>query len=499
MEAATVAAFVDVENVGANFVRPVAEFAATRGRLCHLAVYADWRRGYGEAWSETLELGGVPKQVLRTRGSRNSADIAIVIDVMEMLAGPANLDVFVLATSDSDFVVLAQKLRARGKTVIGVAPLGANAAEWLVSACDTFQYLSMEDREEGLPLSKTPPLTEEAPPRPAELKGPARKEAAKAIPPATPLRPSLEQIRTALRDILSEQGPLLGSEIGRELLDVIPDLDLRALGYKTLSDLLRAQADLLKVEPSASDLRVRLSEPAPRVKEPPRAARDLPQLDRVQWLDLRDYLLAVLLQPSPAESRTDRDIIKDAEALAGRENVSLARVSLDDVVSRYPTLFERSPDKTFKAKIDLVTAYQLRIKRVRDLVPRQALRRILAIVMDLVAQDGVFPCSLPRLADLLMGQQEAEPEFSRSQARTVITLIARLNGWKYQQAQDGEEAQRLLAPAPWLTAAAVEDRLDKGLLKRMNPFAPVDPHTLAAALGCEDREELIAKWLAEKG
>lgn len=231
--ASLVAIFVDLENVGGDFIQAVAEFGATQGRVCHLAVYADWRRGYGSAWDTTIDLGGVPKQILRA-GGKNSADISIVIDVMEFLTISADLQVYVLATGDSDFVPLAQKLRSRGKLVIGVAPEGSGIADALISACDRFEMLTLRKPEPPAP-AQPPPPTEPA---------------------------SLTQVRTVLADLLASRGPMTAGAIGTQLQRVLPGFRYRVLGYRTLSDLLRAQDDLLEVVPSAHDLRVALL-PAP--------------------------------------------------------------------------------------------------------------------------------------------------------------------------------------------------------------------------------------------
>lgn len=245
-EAPRVAVFVDLENVGASFIGACAEFGATQGRVCHLAVYADWRRGYGAAWDITLDLGGVPKQILRT-GGKNSADISIVIDVMEFLSFSPDLQVYILATGDSDFVPLAQKLRARGKMVIGVAPNDKGIADALISACDRFELLN-ENKPE--------------PPRPAP-----------SADDDTVRAPSLDEVRAALVDLLTRHRSMTAGQIGTWLHANLEGFRYRALGHRTLSDLLRAQTDLLSVTPTAHDLLVSLVTPAHPV---PAAAVEAP-------------------------------------------------------------------------------------------------------------------------------------------------------------------------------------------------------------------------------
>jgi hypothetical protein len=247
---ALVTIFVDMENVGGQFIRSVADFGATQGRVCHLAVYGDWRRGYGQHWDTTLDVGGVPRQILRT-GGKNSADIAIVVDVMEFLSLSPDVQVYVLATGDSDFVPLAHKLRQRGKVVIGVAPAGRSVADTLVAACDRFERLAPDRSAKPEPI-------------PQVAEGPApsiavEKAAPEDLEPTKPLRPpTIEQVRALLTEMLRQRGPMTTGAIGNLLQQAMPGFRHRALGHRTLSDLLRAQADLLDVVPTAHELRVAL-------------------------------------------------------------------------------------------------------------------------------------------------------------------------------------------------------------------------------------------------
>lgn len=239
--------FVDMENVGGQFIRSVADFGATQGRVCHLAVYGDWRRGSAAHWDTTLDVGGVPRQILRT-GGKNSADIAIVVDVMEFLSLSPDVQVYVLATGDSDFVPLAHKLRQRGKVVIGVAPAGRSVADTLVAACDRFERLAAD----------RPAKPEPAPPS-AKAPVPTVKAAADKPETAKPPRsPTIEQVRAMLTEMLRQRGPMTTGAIGNLLQQAMPGFRHRALGHRTLSDLLRAQADLLDVVPTAHELRIAL-------------------------------------------------------------------------------------------------------------------------------------------------------------------------------------------------------------------------------------------------
>ena len=94
--------------------------------------YGDWSTGKGS--SALLELGIEPVQVFRTGSSgKNASDIRLTIDAVDLLH-QSPVDVFVLASSDTDFIPLVSKLRAAGKMVIGAgreSAVGASSGEVL--------------------------------------------------------------------------------------------------------------------------------------------------------------------------------------------------------------------------------------------------------------------------------------------------------------------------------------------------------------------------------
>ena len=356
MEALRVAVFVDMENVSAAFLEPVADLADTFGRVCHLAVYADWRQGNNRAaWGTTLDLGGVPKQIMKA-GGPNSADISIVVDAMEVLLLAPDIDVFVFATGDSDFVPLVQRLRARGKLVVAAVPARKAIRAVYEAAFDRIERMR-DPREENDPAPPKPRA-------PAVSPGEAPKPAA---PPKGPTALTLDATRKALANILSREGALSGGEIGALLRDALPGFDQRVLGFRRLSDMLRAQGDMIQVTGEGDALRVTLAAREPPRKAPdpaPSAPRVVPT-ERVDWPRLRDHLLAVLLAssegPPPA---SDEDLRAAMTALAKRTGGSeLPLASIGAIVARYPSCFARGADGSVAPIVSLVDAYKLRLNR----------------------------------------------------------------------------------------------------------------------------------------
>ncbi len=83
-----------------------------------------------------------------TRAGKNSADMRLVIDALELCYAREHINTFVIASGDSDFCPLAYKLRENDRYVIGIAVREATSP-FFVKACDEFLYLRGQDRGDG--------------------------------------------------------------------------------------------------------------------------------------------------------------------------------------------------------------------------------------------------------------------------------------------------------------------------------------------------------------
>jgi hypothetical protein len=460
-----VAVFVDMENVPAGFLEPVADLADTFGRVCHLAVYADWRQPANRAaWGTTLDLGGVPKQIMKAGGA-NSADISIVVDAMEVLLLAPDIDVYVLASGDSDFVPLIQKLRARGKLAVGAAPAGRSIRPEHESAFDRFERLHAPGDDSPAAGAKT---------RAAPAMGKARASST----------PSLETTRKVLASALSREGSVTAGELGNLLRDAVPGFDQRALGFRRLSDLLRAQSDLLSVRADGETLHVRLV--VPPLAQPERAPTLTPStapskprltLDRGDWTRLRDHLLAVLLADVSVARRGDAQVRAAMDALATRSGENeLPAASIAEIVSHYPSCFARGDDGGVAPLLGLVDAYRLRLGRVWEPLARDAMRKGLAMLPGIVTGPVILADLPERIAEAANG------DLTQAQARGLVNLLRRADAWLALPTEPN--CRPHVRARAWVTEpAAAEARLDEAALARMGPFLPVDAAAMNAALG----------------
>ncbi|MEO7742865.1 MAG: NYN domain-containing protein [Usitatibacter sp.] len=144
----SMAVFCDFENVALGVreakydkfdIGKVLERLLLKGSIVVKKAYCDWDR-YKEfkapMHGASFELIEIPH--LRQSG-KNSADIRMVVDALDLCHTKAHVDTFVIVSGDSDFSPLVSKLRENDKTVIGVG-VKKSTSDLLVGACDEFIY-----------------------------------------------------------------------------------------------------------------------------------------------------------------------------------------------------------------------------------------------------------------------------------------------------------------------------------------------------------------------
>jgi uncharacterized protein (TIGR00288 family) len=147
-EARNLAVFCDFENVAlgvrearyAQFdMEKVLERLLLKGSIVVKKAYCDWER-YKEfkaaMHSASFELIEIPH--VRQSG-KNSADIRMVVDALDLCYTKSHVDTFVIVSGDSDFSPLVSKLRENAKTVIGVG-VKNSSSDLLIANCDEFIY-----------------------------------------------------------------------------------------------------------------------------------------------------------------------------------------------------------------------------------------------------------------------------------------------------------------------------------------------------------------------
>ena len=142
------ALFIDFENIAIGVrdahyrkfdINLVLERLLEKGKVLVKKAYADWSRysDYKRAFHEAaIELIEVPQKSV---GGKNSADIRLVVDAMDMSFQKEHINCFVVASGDSDFSPLVSKLKENNKYVIGLG-VKNSTSDLLIENCDEFIF-----------------------------------------------------------------------------------------------------------------------------------------------------------------------------------------------------------------------------------------------------------------------------------------------------------------------------------------------------------------------
>jgi uncharacterized protein (TIGR00288 family) len=155
----TLAVFIDFENLALGFkgkrdrrfeIRKVLERLVEKGKLIVKKAYADWT-DYAEykkpLHEAAIELIEIPKRAMT---GKNSADIRLCVDALDLCYSKEHIDTFVVVSGDSDFSPLVSKLKENGKRVIGLG-MKESSSNLLVDNCDEFIYYEDLERPLGIP------------------------------------------------------------------------------------------------------------------------------------------------------------------------------------------------------------------------------------------------------------------------------------------------------------------------------------------------------------
>ncbi|MBM3394974.1 MAG: NYN domain-containing protein [Betaproteobacteria bacterium] len=235
------ALFCDFENIalGAQDARyekfdisKVLEKLLVKGSIVVKKAYCDWERykthkaAMHEAAFELIEIPHV------RQSGKNSADIRLVVDALDLCYTKAHLDTFVIISGDSDFSPLVSKLRENNKEVIGVG-VKQSTSDLLISNCDEFIYYDDLVREEknarrSRKRTATPSAKNAAPKQPA-------------VEPEDKAQQAVDLVSDTLEALMSERGAgerIWGSMIKQAIKRRKPGFNESYYGFKSFSSLL---------------------------------------------------------------------------------------------------------------------------------------------------------------------------------------------------------------------------------------------------------------------
>ena len=220
-----IAVFVDFENLalgvrkmnwGELKITLVLKRLLEKGRIVYKRAYCDWsqyRKAVNEFHGQGIELVDIPQTKV---SGKNSADIHMVVDAIDLCYAKQHIDIFALLSGDSDFSPLVSKLKENDKRVIGCG-VKSSTSDLLIANCDEFIYYDdlMRAAQQSPPSQKRGKRRTD------------RKEVA------------LDQLLEIVRSLERDYDPLWGSLVKQTIRRVYPGFNESYYGYRTFSDLLK--------------------------------------------------------------------------------------------------------------------------------------------------------------------------------------------------------------------------------------------------------------------
>ena len=231
------AVLIDADNTSSKVADALFDEVAKIGEASLRRIYGDFSDSRLRGWADILARHAIlPYQQFAYTSGKNSSDIVLVIDAMDLLHS-GRFDGFVLVSSDSDFTRLAARIREQGLEVYGIGQ--AKTPESFRQACSRFIFTE----------NFVPPVTA----------GKAAKPGLHAVADVVPL---LRKVIAQLEEGADGWIPLGG--VGSTLTNLSPEFDTRSYGHARLSDLIEATGQF-EVDRKASG--------GPRMRETRRRSR----------------------------------------------------------------------------------------------------------------------------------------------------------------------------------------------------------------------------------
>lgn len=241
-EITNMALFCDFENIAlgvrdakyAQFdIKKVLERLLLKGSIVVKKAYCDWERykdfkaTMHEAAFELIEIPHV------RQSGKNSADIRMVVDALDLCYTKSHVDTFVIISGDSDFSPLVSKLRENNKYVIGIG-VKDSTSDLLSANCDEFIFyddlVRVQEAKKRQAAKKAPPKAKAGAAKPAEAKGEEDKR-----------QEAMDFLVETVEGLISERGSdekIWGSMVKTTMQRRRPGFNESFYGYRSFRELM---------------------------------------------------------------------------------------------------------------------------------------------------------------------------------------------------------------------------------------------------------------------
>ena len=222
-----IAVFIDFENLALGVdqskqkhfeIQLVLKRLLQKGRIVFKRAYCDWsryRRYVNEFHAAGIELVDIPQSKM---SGKNSADIRMVVDALELCYMKEHLDMFALVSGDSDFSPLVSKLKENDKRVLGCG-VRRSSSDLLINNCDEFIFYDDLEKKAAAPQRK-------------RREGATEKESKRDR--------GLDILVSTVQSLQSDYDTVWGSMIKQAIRRVHPDFSEAAYGFGNFTELLEA-------------------------------------------------------------------------------------------------------------------------------------------------------------------------------------------------------------------------------------------------------------------
>lgn len=221
-------------------ITAIVEFIASYGEISVSQAYADWTR-FSKYKEDFLNYSiDLIQMFPRGSHSKNGADIRMSLDILEDANNFPHLSHFVIVGGDSDYIAVAQKLKQRGKYIIGIG-IENTTNDYFVKSCSEFKFYktilaksSDQDSEKILEELKSHPHSDK--------------------------KKTKKLLRSAIRRLLSQYNTdfVYKAQIKPMLRRLDPTFDEGNYGFRSFTEFIKAHADILVIKDGENDQTISL-------------------------------------------------------------------------------------------------------------------------------------------------------------------------------------------------------------------------------------------------